>query len=384
MMMFFYLNSYPCLNQNVLRVIILILSNSRLATASPNSHLYSLLQLTVASQKESILTGSTAAEKAQILQWMSFSNMDVAPALSQWWQPLIGRMPYNKKSVENAEQSFAVYAGVFEKHLTNNTFLVGERLTLADIVSAALLVRGFEYVFGAQWRAQYPAFIRWFTLITNQPFWSTIPAAPAVFIEEAVKYTPPKKETKKETKKEAAPKAAAAPADDEVAAEEPKAKHPLGALGPAKLPIDSWKRQYSNEDTRPVALPWFWEHYDPSDYSLWRVNYKYNDELTLTFMSANLIGGFFNRLQASTKYLFGCLVVYGVSNDSGITGAFLVRGQDALPAFEVAPDWESYEFVKLDATKPEDKEFVEDLWAWDKPIVIDGVSKEIADGKVFK
>jgi len=28
----------------------------------------------------------------------------------------------------------------------------------------------------------------------------------------------------------------------------------------------------------------------PEDYSLWRVDYKYNDELTLTFMSSNLIG----------------------------------------------------------------------------------------------
>lgn len=28
----------------------------------------------------------------------------------------------------------------------------------------------------------------------------------------------------------------------------------------------------------------------PEDYSLWRVDYKYNDELTLIFMSSNLIG----------------------------------------------------------------------------------------------
>lgn len=76
--------------------------------------------------------------------------------------------------------------------------------------------------------------------------------------------------------------------------------------------------------------------------------------------------------------------MYGTSGDSVIQGAFLVRGQEALPAFEVAPDYESYEFTKLDASKPEDKAFVEDQWAWDKPIEVNGKKYDWADGKVFK
>ena len=67
-----------------------------------------------------------------------------------------------------------------------------------------------------------------------------------------------------------------------------------------------------------------------------------------------------------------------------IKGAFFIRGQEALPAFDVAPDYESYEFTKLDPTKPEDKEFLEDMWAWDKPVVVSGKTYEWADGKVFK
>ena len=85
-----------------------------------------------------------------------------------------------------------------------------------------------------------------------------------------------------------------------------------------------------------------------------------------------IIGGFFNRLEASRKYLFGMLSVYGKANDSVIVGAFLVRGQEALPAFDVAPDYESYEFTKLDTSKKEDREFVEDQWEAEKPVVIKG------------
>lgn len=104
----------------------------------------------------------------------------------------------------------------------------------------------------------------------------------------------------------------------------------------------------------------------------------------MTFMTSNLIGGFFTRLEASRKYLFGAASVYGVTNDSIVKGAFVVRGQDALPAFDVAPDVDSYDFKKLDPTKAEDKEFVNDQWSWDKPIEVAGKKYEWADGKVFK
>lgn len=35
---------------------------------------------------------------------------------------------------------------------------------------------------------------------------------------------------------------------------------------------------------------------DPEGYSLWKVAYKYPDELTQVFMSSNLIGGYFSEL----------------------------------------------------------------------------------------
>ena len=94
-------------------------------------------------------------------------------------------------------------------------------------------------------------------------------------------------------------------------------------------------------------------------------------------MSSNLVGGFFNRLEASRKYLFGSMGVLGTSNNSVISGAFILRGQDFKPVFDVAPDWESYEFKRLDLGKPEDKDFFEAALAWD--LKIDG--KAWVDGK---
>ena len=85
-------------------------------------------------------------------------------------------------------------------------------------------------------------------------------------VEEAVKYTPPKKEAKpKAEAPKAAPKAEKKPKDDEEddepQQEAPKQKHPLEALPKPTLILDDWKRKYSNEETREVALPWFWDNY---------------------------------------------------------------------------------------------------------------------------
>ena len=171
--------------------------------------------------------------------------------------------------------------------------------------------------------------------------------------------------------------------EDEEPAPAPKPKHPLDLLPRSEFALDEWKRYYSNHDEKD-SLKWFWENVPFKEYSIWRIDYKYNDELTLVFMSNNLIGGLFARLEASRKYIFGCGSVYGENNNSVIQGAFVIRGQDYLPAFDVAPDYESYSFTKLDPTKPEDREYLEAQWTWDKPVVVDGKEYPHADGKVFK
>ncbi|KAI9741927.1 MAG: hypothetical protein M1834_000316 [Cirrosporium novae-zelandiae] len=338
----------------------------------------------ITSQNEkTTLLGKTKQDYASILRWMSFANSECLPSIGGFFLPIVGRSPYNKKNVEDSAKKTNEAMKVMETHLTSNTFLVGERPTLADYFVVGLIKRGFDYLFDKKWREDFPAVTRWFETVYNQPLYSSS-APPFKFIDEAIKYTPPKKEKKHEEKKKEQPKPKKEEEEEEEDKPAPKPKHPLEALPRPTLVLDDWKRKYSNEETREVALPWFWENYKPEEYSLWRLDYKYNDELTLTFMSSNLIGGFFARLEASRKYIFGCASVYGTSNDSIIQGAFVIRGDDAVPAFDVAPDFESYSFTKLDHTKEEDREFINDQWSWDKPIVVEGKTYEFADGKVFK
>ncbi|PSS02452.1 hypothetical protein BD289DRAFT_449745 [Coniella lustricola] len=334
----------------------------------------------ITSQNEkTTLLGKTKQDYASILKWMSYFNTEVLPSLGQWYRPLIGRDAYNKKTVDEASKSTAKVLATVEEHLQHNTYLVGERITLADLFATGIIARGFEFFFDKQWRSENPNISRWYSTVYNQPIYSAV--APKFELLSTPKLTnvaPKKPEQPKKEAPKAAPKAA-----EEEPAEAPKPKHPLESLPRASFALDEWKRYFSNHDEAD-SLKWFWENVPFTEYSIWKCSYKYNDELTLTFMSNNLIGGFNARLEASRKYLFGCASVFGENNNSVIEGAFVIRGDDFKPVFDVAPDYESYNFEKLDPSNPEHRAYVEGQWTWDKPVIVEGKEYNHASGKVFK
>ena len=301
-----------------------------------------------------------------------------------------------------------------ENHISKRTFFVGERITFADLYIAAIIQHAAASTFDADLRAQLPNLVRHLETIVNQPKLKEI-YGETVYIEKAIQFTPPPKEKKeKEAKQAPAPKAEKEkkPKAKEVAEEEeeedlvpaePKVKNPLDDLPKSSFNLEDWKRAYSNKETRGAggALEWLYEKcvtyfrirsfnirdiwpihpfhsIDYEGFSAWRVDFKYNEELTQVFMSSNQIGGFFNRLEASRKYLFASVGVLGAAGSSIISGALILRGQEVKPVIEVAPDWESYAYVKLDLKgNEEDKKFFEAALAWD--LEIDG--KKWADGK---
>ncbi|KAI1823363.1 hypothetical protein F4861DRAFT_510827 [Xylaria intraflava] len=347
----------------------------------------------IASQNEkTTLLGKTKQDYASILKWMSFFNTEVLPKLGAWYRPLLGLDPYNKKNIDDAIKQATRAVAIVEEHLLHNTYLVGERITLADLFAVSIMSRGFQFVYDLEWRAQNPNITRWYQLVYNQPIYLNV-ARPIAFIDKPLANVPPKKAEqpkaqKKAEKKAEQPKAEKKPAppkeDQEPAAEPaPKPKHPIDLLPRSEYPLDDWKRFYSNNPA-DQALEYFWKTVPFKDYSIWQVDYKYNDELRLVFMSNNLIGGFDNRLEASRKFLFGAASVYGESHNSVISGAFVIRGDEYLPVFDVAPDYESFDFKKLDPENPEDRAALELRWKFDKPVVANGKEYPYAGGKVFK
>ncbi|KAI0285593.1 hypothetical protein BC826DRAFT_1109257 [Russula brevipes] len=335
----------------------------------------------------STLIGSSATVAALVDQWVAFTDAEIARYNTLILHLVKGTIsPYNKPIHTVFQDRLTSALTVLEKHLANRTFLETERITLADITLAAELQHAFSTTVDATLRAKLPNVLRHFETIVNQPNLTSIFGSTA-FAEKALQYTPPPKE-----KKEKAPAAPAQPKaekkpkkeevdddddDDKPYEEAPKEKNPLDLLPKSTLNLEDWKRAYSNKDTRGAggSLEWLYQKL-----LTLACGFKYNEELTQTFMSSNQIGGFFNRLEASRKYLFGSVGVLGTANNSIIAGALIARGQEIRPVVEVAPDWESYTYERIDLDNAEQKAFFEAALAWDLEVG----GKKWVDGKNFK
>ncbi|KAI8052287.1 hypothetical protein BDF22DRAFT_687469 [Syncephalis plumigaleata] len=326
----------------------------------------------VASQGNSKLLGTTAEETAQVVQWLFYTTNQLEDHVSNWIYPILGYATYDKTTHNKAVQGVKASLALLDKVLLKKTFLVGEHITLADIVVACTLVAPLKMVLSPEHRVTYKNVLRYLNTLYAQPQFKAA-LGEVAFCEVETKYNP--------AKKEEAPKPAAAAAATEAAEPPKKPKSKLELLPPTSFNLEEWKRFYSNNDTKPTAMNWFWENFDAEGYSIWRVVYKYNDELTKVFMSSNLIGGFFARLERARKYAFGSLSVLGEDDKNEIEGFFVIRGQEIPEEVTDAADFESYSFTKVDNLA--DEKFRADLadcFAWDGNFN----GKTFADAKVFK
>lgn len=71
--------------------------------------------------------------------------------------------------MDKAKEAVRSVLSTLDNHLKTRTFLVGERLSLADIVLASDLVLLYQNVLDAKFRGQFVNTLRWFTTCVNQP-----------------------------------------------------------------------------------------------------------------------------------------------------------------------------------------------------------------------
>ncbi|KAL1506047.1 hypothetical protein ABEB36_005481 [Hypothenemus hampei] len=351
------------------------------------------------------LKGKNDYDRAQIFQWLGFAESEVLPAGCAWVFPILGIIKNNPSSQEafsRAKNDMKSALTILNSHLLTRTYLVGERITLADIVVACNLLNPYKYVLDPEYRKPFGNVNRWFTTLINQPEFRAVlgdvslcdkPAQPGTVQQVAgggdagKKKKEEKKQEKKEKPKKETPKKETAPEEELDAAEavlaaEPKAKDPFEALPKGTFNMDEFKRCYSNED-EAKSIPFFWEKFDPENYSIWYGEYKYPEELTKVFMSCNLITGMYQRLDKMRKHAFASVCLFGEDNNSTISGIWVWRGHEL--AFTLSPDWqidyESYDWKKLDAKSDETKQLVQQYFSWTGT---DKGGRKFNQGKIFK
>nr|AJN91131.1 elongation factor 1-gamma [Nilaparvata lugens]APA33977.1 seminal fluid protein [Nilaparvata lugens] len=332
------------------------------------------------------LRGQTDEQKAQVLQWLSFADNEILPAACTWVFPCLGIMKQDKQALKRAKDDVKTALEVLNKYLLNNTYLVGERVTLADIGVACTLLHLYQYVLDPAFRKDFGNVNRWFTTIINQPQAKAVIGDFKMCDKEAEPKEPAKQQQQQQQKKEGGKKEQGGKKQKQAAKEpEPPAKEEEEEEAPiveTGFVMDSFKKVYSNEE-ETVSIPWFWERFEPENYSIWFGEYKYNEELTKVFMSCNLITGMFQRLDRMRKFSFASVCLFGTDNDSTISGVWVWQGQDL--AFERSEDtkidYESYAWTKLDPSKEETKKLVNSYFAW---TATDKKGRKFNQGKIFK
>jgi len=353
------------------------------AFQSTDGHCFSNCNASAFYVANECLRGKTDAEAASVLEWTGFADNEILPPLASWVFDHLNVRKENKGELEKNKQSLSRALAILDDYLRYRTYLVGDRVTLADISCYTVLVLGFRHVFDEEFRKRFINVERWFTTCVNQPEAKAVlgevkfNSCPTTCKTEGGKTEGAKKESApKSPKKEAEkkPKAAANDDEEEEAEHKPAESDPFAVLPAGTFKMDDWKRTYSNSDFTTVSLPYFWQNFDKSAYSMWKCEYKFPTELTQVFMTLNLVTGMYQRLDRMRKHSFGVMAVFGVKNDNTIAGFFIWRGQDL--AFKLSEDlqvdYESYNWTKVNPDSDEAKQLVEDYFGRKETVEFQG------------
>jgi len=113
-------------------------------------------------------------EQAQIQQWLSFADSEILPASCTWVYPALSIMPLNKVASERAKEDVKQCLQLLNSHLLTRTFLVGERISLADIAVGCSLLHLYQHVLDAATKKPFQNVNRWFTTLVNQPQFKSV------------------------------------------------------------------------------------------------------------------------------------------------------------------------------------------------------------------
>ncbi|KAF0756065.1 elongation factor 1-gamma [Aphis craccivora] len=98
------------------------------------------------------LKGSSPYEKALVQQFTSFADNEILPASYAWVYPSLSIAQFNKSSVDRAIEDVKGILEYLNNYLLTRTYLVGERITLADIAVACSLLQLYQHVINPEFK----------------------------------------------------------------------------------------------------------------------------------------------------------------------------------------------------------------------------------------
>ncbi|KAI3805167.1 hypothetical protein L1987_27283 [Smallanthus sonchifolius] len=176
------------------------------------------------------LFGSSPIEYGQIEQWIDFASLEIDLNLLAWLRLRFGLDNYVAAVEEASIAALKRALSALNIYLASHNFLVGDDVTLADIIMICNLYSGFRFMMTKTFTSEFPHVERYFWTMVNQPNFSKIigdlkqtevvPPIPS----KTNPYAKPKDEPKLVENEDETPK--------------PKAKNRLDLLPPSKMNLD--------------------------------------------------------------------------------------------------------------------------------------------------
>lgn len=139
------------------------------------------------------LTGNgSIVEEAAVDSWCDFCANNLELPACVWWYPVAGYMEFQQAAYEKAKGDFAKALTVLNAHLEGKTYLVNDKVTLADITIASALVYPLKLVCDEEFRKPFGNVIRWFNDCVSQDEFKAVIGSVTLCKKELVATAPGK------------------------------------------------------------------------------------------------------------------------------------------------------------------------------------------------
>ena len=312
------------------------------------------------------LLGKDIFENSKIHQWIEFASCEINNCQKTIIYPIFGWSEFSKDQSENKNIKLKEFLKILEKELENKNYLIGNRLTLADII----LFRYFRFFMMFQFtegmrNKLLPNVTKWFENImkTNEAIKAygntilcKIPLKP--FMQKINKKIIIKVQKEKNTEKiEKENK------NNEELMKKVSENNTSEQLLPQNFTLEEFKKCFLDNKNKEEVLKQFWKIYNSKEYSIWWLDQQnLPDKGKILKTTSNVKNLFLRKLENLKKNCFAVHGVYGSEGNYKIRGVWMWKGKDIPKEIENSEYYDYMTIRELDNNHKEDIELVNDYW----------------------
>jgi elongation factor 1-gamma len=308
------------------------------------------------------LLGTNDLERAQIDQWTNWV-LELSGKLDKVCFAILGTEPIEQTEFNDSMKEIKEAIRAVSATFTSG-WLVGNSITVADIMVASILALPFQLVLDEGFRKPSQKVYEWFDRVAKDAAFASVfgrvkicAKALKPVLKEAGAAGKGKGQKQEQKKQE--------PKKEEAPPKEEKKINPLDALPPSPWNFFDFKTLMVNhKDKAGGGMEALKEQFDPAGYSFWFFHYdKYKGEGEVLYKTENLMKGFLQRFDHFRKHCLARVCILNEEPKLEIEGVWCFRGNEIPFEMHDHPQFEYYETRKINFNDKKDFQLIREFWS---------------------